>query len=259
MFKPPPQPVSVLPRERVRQWQRWQAHDLAQGEREARSAPAAEPAAEDPALVAARLEAERAAALEAELQRLREAARRDGLQAGRAEGLKAGHAEGHAKGLEDGLAQGRAQGLAEGQQAALQQAQALAAVLDHCHDAATQLHATVPASLVRLALAVAHQVVGQALHHNPAVITDWVAQLLHHEPVTDGVVKLHLHPDDATLVAAQLGPALADHQWRVVPDDTVSRGGCRLVTPLGELDATLQTRWHRACEATGLEPPWTLA
>ena len=259
MFKPPPSPVTIVPRERVQHWQRWQAHDLAQGERQARGEPEPAPAAEDPALVAARAEAERAAAFEAELQRLRDAARREGLQAGRAEGLKTGHAEGHAKGLDEGLAQGRAQGLAEGQQAALQQAQALAALLDLCHDSASQLHATVPATLVRLALAVAHKVVGHELHHNPGIITDWVGRLLHHEPVTDGVVKLHLHPDDATLVAAQLGPALADHQWRLVPDDTVQRGGCRLVTPLGELDATVQTRWQRACEATGLEPPWTPA
>lgn len=260
MFKPVASgPVAVVPREQVGTWERWQAHDLALSD-PLEPVAAAEPEAvpEDPAERAAREAAEHAAAQAAELAAVREAARREGLKAGRTEGLKQGHEEGYAKGHTEGVLQGKAQGMAEGQQAALQQAKALAALLEHCHTSASQFHAQVAPALVRLALSVAHKVVGHELQTRPETLVGWVENLLHSEPATDGMVKLHLHPDDATLVAAQLGPALSDHQWRLVPDESIQRGGCRLISPLGELDATLATRWQQACLATGLEPPWTL-
>lgn len=249
----------LIPREQLRHWQRWEASEFV-----AEATPAPQHIAEandtpaDAAEALARAETERTAALEAELAALREAARAEGRAQGHAEGLAAGLEEGRTAGLRQGRAEGHAAGLAQGRHEVHTQAQALAALLEHCHDSVVQLEEAVPASLVRLALSVARQIIGRELRDRPETITVLVQDLLHQEPVSDGLVKLYLHPDDATLVAAQLGPALADHAWRVVPDDTLERGGCRLLTPLGELDATLQTRWRQACAASGQEPPWTL-
>ncbi|MGE4337555.1 MAG: flagellar assembly protein FliH [Pigmentiphaga sp.] len=247
----------LVPRDQLRHWRRWQAGEFATEAMPSQTAAESDRAPADAAEALASVEAERAAAFEAELAALREAARAEGRAQGHAEGLAAGLEEGRATGRRQGLAEGHGAGLAQGQQEAHAQAQALAALLEHCHDTVTQLEKTVPDSLVRLALSVAAQIIGRELRERPEAITALVQDLLHQEPASDGLVKLYLHPDDATLVAAQLGPALADHAWRIVPDDTLERGGCRLITPLGELDATLHTRWQRACAASGQESPWT--
>lgn len=251
-------PVHVIPRERLRNWQRWEPAEL-QPLQSAGDAAQAEPDEQALAEAARQAEARRAAEQAAELEALRRKAYDEAYAAGLAEGREAGHQEGYAAGKREGTAAGHAQGLAAGQNEIQAQAQALAALLDHCQAALAAIDDTVPDSLVRLALQVAERVVGSELQSRPEAIVSLVQQLLHHEAVGEGAVQLHLHPDDAALVAAQLGPTLSDHQWRLVNDAELQRGGCRLVSPLGELDATLAVRWERACAATGLEPPWQLS
>ncbi len=253
-------PVRIIPRERLSNWRRWQVGALeleptVANDVEAEPERSEQELAED----ARRAEAEREAAQAAEIEAQRRQAREEGYAAGLAEGRQAGHAEGYAAGEREGLAAGHAKGLADGQRESREQAEALAALLDHCQATLAAIDDTVPDSLVRLALQVAERVVGSELQTRPDAIVVFVQHLLHHEPVGDGAVQLHLHPDDATLVGAQLGPTLVDHHWRLVTDAELARGGCRLVSPLGELDATLATRWERACAATGLEPPWLLS
>lgn len=255
-------PVEVLPREKVRAWRPWRADELVLDTPASPVGSAAAPVAtepeETPEQRAEREAAEQAAAQAAALEQLREEVRAQAY----AEGLEQGRAEGHAQGFAQGEAEGRsaghAQGLAEGALIAHQQAETLAALLGHCHDAATTLHEQVPATLLRVALSVAQKVIGSELHTRPEHILPWIENFLRQESVPEGVVKVHLHPEDVELVGAQLGPALADQGWRLVPDENIARGGCRLLTPLGELDATLQTRWKSACAASGGEPPWTL-
>lgn len=256
-------PVEVLPREQVRGWRRWRADELlpetpAASPVESDTPPTETEPEETPEQREARLAAEEAAARAAELERVRAEARAQAYAEGLEQGHADGYAQGYAKGEAEGHAAGHAQGLAEGAQIAHQQAEALAALLSHCHESAVTLHEHVPATLLRVALSVAQKVVGSELRTKPEHLLPWVEKLLRQDAASEGLVKLHLNPEDVQLVSAQLGPALADQQWRLIPDESVARGGCRLFTPLGELDATLQTRWQNACAASGLEPPWTL-
>jgi len=101
--------------------------------------------------------------------------------------------------------------------------------------------------MVRLALVVARQVAGHALKTDPALLRTLVEQgfqaLNHRESL-----KLYLHPDDLEALAAA-GEDTWPPEVEVAADRTVTPGGFRLETALGEVDGTLETRWERVARA----------
>jgi flagellar assembly protein FliH len=64
-------------------------------------------------------------------------------------------------------------------------------------------------------------------------------------------VRIHLHPDDLALVRAHLADALEHGHHRLIEDDSMTRGGCRLDGAGSEIDATVETRWRRILEGLG--------
>ena len=70
----------------------------------------------------------------------------------------------------------------------------------------------------------------------------------------DGQVAIH--PDDAPLVRARLGESLTHSGWQIVEDVTLSRGGCRLECPAGDIDGSVEHRWQRLMETLGQNGNW---
>lgn len=54
-------------------------------------------------------------------------------------------------------------------------------------------------------------------------------------------LKVRLHPQDMEHAAATLAKEIESGKVEVVEDDAVSRGGCFVETPVGKIDATLET------------------
>lgn len=151
---------------------------------------------------------------------------------------------------------GRADGLREGAARAGAEAQQFAALLDSVRAQGLEQNQQVADETLGLALAVAQQMVRQALLAQPEAVTGVVQEALARmlQPAAQATVALH--PDDAALVQARLGETLAAGGWRIVEDATLTRGGCRLNTLASDLDATLETRWRRICAALGQDTPW---
>jgi flagellar assembly protein FliH len=175
-------------------------------------------------------------ALDAERKKALEAAR----EQGHAEGLKAGQAEGYAEGLEEGRKAAREE-LQKQIEETLQPVQHLALQFS---DALALLNDEMAKDLVELALSTGRQLAGEALEANPAQVVDLVRGLLHSEPAMHGKPRLWLHPKDHDLVNEYLGQELEAAGWALQPDDQVSRGGCRVTSATGELDATWESRWQ---------------
>jgi len=76
-----------------------------------------------------------------------------------------------------------------------------------------------------------------------------VQDLLHAEPALQGEPRLLLHPDDVALVKNSLGSELEAAGWQLRPDETMSRGSCRVQSATGERDASLETRWKSVTAA----------
>jgi len=101
------------------------------------------------------------------------------------------------------------------------------------------------AALADLALRIARKVIGEHLEADPAIVARIVQTTIAElEPTTS--LAVHVHPADVELVEAHR-PELerlvkGSGRVTVVADGSVDRGGCILVSPVGEVDARIQTK-----------------
>lgn len=180
-------------------------------------------------------------------------------------GGKAGPSSQQARGLlsererrafDRGVAQGRHEGFAAGTIEAQRQqslrAQRLELLLREIKTRFTELETAVADATLDLAIEIARQVIRRELHCKRDVVLpalrDAVALVIdqHAHP------RVHVHPDDLDLIKPELDSDGVLKGCRFVPDPGVGRGGCRVETAQGEVDATLQTRWARVVQALGV-------
>ena len=56
-------------------------------------------------------------------------------------------------------------------------------------------------------------------------------------------VRIFLHPEDAELVKENLAIGESkDRRWEIVEDPVLTRGGCRVVTEVSQIDSTIEHR-----------------
>lgn len=215
-------------------WRRWRMDELGTPERE-RSAP-------DTQHERSRQEAIRQRVLQhnAELEALREKARQEAYEEAYQQGFEQGRQAGYDQGLSEGRTAGE-QELQRQTQATLAPLQPLA---EQFREALDALDHEIIEQLIDLALTTGRQLAGEALETHPEEILAIVRELLHVEPALSGRPRLWLHPADLTLVKAHLGAEFEAAGWQLQPDDQITRGGCRATSASGELDATLESRWH---------------
>lgn len=156
----------------------------------------------------------------------------------RAETIESAREEGYRAGFEAGRRDGEAKGLA----LAKAESARLAAAANAAEATLEALGTTIAGKSVQLALAIARQVLRQELSTQPEAIVALVREALEAGGVPKGV-RVLCHPDDAALIRAADADEIAAGRFIVAEDPRVARGGCRLVSEAGELDATLETRW----------------
>lgn len=228
-------------------WRRWEMESFDPAPEPQADAPAsadsAQPALPDPAEVLA------------EIERLREAARArghaEGFAKGHAQGHEAGYKEGREQGLTEGREAGRAQGRKEGLQTARSEAEALQRLATACAESISSIEAETGDALVSLALRVAEQVLRSTLQTEPERILDLIRDVVHVDGAQQGVLKIRLNPEDMDLVDQYLQTDATVNQWRLQSDPSIERGGCIVETALGNIDATLATRWQRVASTLG--------
>lgn len=162
----------------------------------------------------------------------------------RTEGYRAGHHE--------GLEAGRREALAQMAPRIVRLDELVAALTTDLGRIDRELGADV----VQLALTVARNLVGAALEVRPEIIQSSVEAALRQMAHNYGPVHLRVNPEDAELVREALEASAHTPGWSLKQDVNVSRGGCRLETAAGELDATLETRWQRTTAALGVPSEW---
>ncbi|ARP94294.1 flagellar assembly protein FliH [Bordetella genomosp. 13] len=194
-------------------------------------------------------------------QALREQARTEGrlqgLTEGHQQGLAEGREQGHAEGLKAGREAGYAEGLAQAREHGRQEAEHLNALASSLATSLRALEEQLGQSLITLALDIAGQVVRERLDQHPEAMVAAVREVLHINPTPpQGALRLWVHPEDLELVRLHLADELKEGNWRVLADESITRGGCRAETPYGDIDATLQTRWRRVAASLGRSASW---
>ena len=99
--------------------------------------------------------------------------------------------------------------------------------------------------LIKVSFLIAQQVVHTTIQIEPRVCSEVVASALE-KVAKNQTVTLLVSPQDLTLVQQNLACARAgflsgDHV-KIQADEAIGRGGCRVVTDTGDIDATIETQ-----------------
>lgn len=185
-------------------------------------------------------------------------AREEGLLSGRQEGLEKGLEEGrrqgHERGLQQGLEEGRKQGLDKGYREGLQKADSeLRQSLKTLNGMMTQLsHAIneqdyqLEKALLDLSREIARNVVQRELMIDSSHIMTIVRQALATLPPSRDNVRILINPADQAIV--QQAADEGGENWRVVANQHVARGGCRVETDQSAVDFTTGERFSQVIE-----------
>jgi flagellar assembly protein FliH len=223
-------------------WKRWEMASFEEPEPTEAAAPLPPPAP-DPEV------------LRAEVQRLRDAAEARGHAEGYAEGhhqgTAAGKEEGRVLGHQEGYEKGYTEGFNAGQEQARGEAESLHALAQACAESISSVEAEMGQALIALSVRIAEQVLRSTLDQHPEKILDVIQDIVHMESGKGGLLKLRVNPTDLELVQRYLRDEGESENWRLLADPAVERGGCLAETALGNIDATLKTRWERVTSALG--------
>lgn len=177
---------------------------------------------------------------QADAQRLRESAHAEGLAQGRREGLR--DAENEIERRAQELAQAKA-------------AETLSSLIPALQSAAVAVEREQQVRLkhweessLRMCVAIAEKLIRRKIETQPQIATDMIAHALKLAAGSPSLV-LSLHSEDRSLLgenAEQVAAALSCcGTVAIVTDDTIARGGCRVVSEYGSVDATLDTMLAR--------------
>lgn len=158
----------------------------------------------------------------------------------------------HEAGFEQGKRAGYAAGLAEGRAQAGLQAQQIRTVALSAADALQALGDTLAAKTVELALAIAQKVLAREIDTAPDAILQVVREALTLLPDGAERVRILVNSADVEPVRACLGETHPAQDFTVIGAADVTRGGCRIQSACGDVDATLNTRFARVLDALGV-------
>jgi flagellar assembly protein FliH len=118
-----------------------------------------------------------------------------------------------------------------------------------------RLESQIAEGVAASATALARQVVRDELAARPELVAAVASQAVEAVLLSAKHIRVHVNPDDLPLVQQGAADALAARNARLMPDAAVSRGGCRIESDLGRIDATIETRWAQAAAALGQTLP----
>jgi flagellar assembly protein FliH len=118
-----------------------------------------------------------------------------------------------------------------------------------------QLEQQMAECVAQSATALARQVVRSELATRPELVAAVAAQAVEAVLLSAKHIRVHVHPADQALVQQGAADALSSRGARLLADATVSRGGCRVESDLGRIDASIEARWSQAAATLGQPLP----
>lgn len=150
--------------------------------------------------------------------------------------------EGRSEGHEAGYEQGRREALESTRSEVEKRLQRLDEILSTLDQPLAELDEEVEQALVSLAIAIARQLVRRELRTDPTQIVGVIREAIAVLPSRSRNIKIYLHPEDVSLVEEAYGHLGGEPEWRLESDTSLSRGGCRVVTDVSRIDASLERR-----------------
>jgi len=118
------------------------------------------------------------------------------------------------------------------------------------------LEGEMAASLARIAVELARQVVRSELVQRPELIARVAHDAVEALQMSARHVRVRVHPDDLALVREGAGSELEAREAQLIPDAEVARGGVKVDADVASVDATISARWLQAVSAIGQRSIW---
>lgn len=163
-----------------------------------------------------------------------------GYQQGLVQGQEEGQREGYALGRNEGLARGREEGKVEGRQIFETASQPLDQISQQLNAFLEDFERKRRRELLQLVKKVAQQVIRCELTLHPTQLLNLAEEALASMPADQGDVNIHLNPEEYNRIK-ELAPGRAA-SWRLVADEKLALGECRIVTAQTEVDIGCQQR-----------------
>jgi flagellar assembly protein FliH len=159
---------------------------------------------------------------------------------------------GYQEGYRDGLA-----ALENFKRSVLQQnAAQFGALLQQFDEQLDGLEFDMARTLTRVAASIAQQVVRDELNAHPERIARVAHEAVEAVLMSARHIVVQVNPQDHALVEQGAAEAIAARGARLVSDAGIERGGCRVLSDVGTIDARIGARWARASATVGVEMPW---
>lgn len=177
-------------------------------------------------------------------------------QVGYAEGYGAGYSEGFAKGHEQASLAGQQQLDEYIAQQAREASVRFAGLFERVQSQLADQEQQIAQGLLELACEVARQVLRKELSVNPNLVQPVIREALSMLLLDSRPATVRLHPVDADVLAGTVREEFAGLALNLVPDASVTPGGCLVECAGAVVDGTVEKRWRKAVASLGLESTW---
>ncbi|MCW5637253.1 MAG: flagellar assembly protein FliH, partial [Rubrivivax sp.] len=111
-------------------------------------------------------------------------------------------------------------------------------------------------TLARAAVQLARELVRSELALRPELVARVATEALGAVMLSAKHITVLVHPQDLPLVAEGAEETLAARGARLIADASVQRGGVRIESDVGRVDAGIARRWEQAAAALAADVPW---
>lgn len=175
----------------------------------------------------------------------------EGYEIGHAEGNKIGKAEGLLQGTNEGKEKGHQEGYKKGIAEAKAEAEQIQKLNNSFAQALLDIENEIGQNIINLAVRIAEQVLHSTIKTHPEKILELIDNILHLNLDNTTALQLYVNPQDHELINKYIQNNPDMKLWRTVADASITRGGCKAHTALGDIDATIETRWRRVVSTLG--------
>ena len=131
----------------------------------------------------------------------------------------------------------------------------IGALLDAFDAEFTALDKQIAKAIANTAVQLAQQVLRCELTQRPELVATVASEAVNAVMLSARHISVHVHPQDLPLVAEGAEEALTARGARLHADTTVARGGVRVHSDVGDIDARIAVRWAQAAAALGSGTP----
>ncbi|OIQ81761.1 flagellar assembly protein FliH [mine drainage metagenome] len=187
---------------------------------------------------------------------IKQALGRSEFQMPTASELEALHQQAHEEGYQAGLKEGAEAARLQRDALLAEEVSQLRELLGPMSAAMRDFDQVMRKEMLALALEISRQMLRQALKVKPELLLPIVQAAMESLPQNSHHLHLHLHAEDAALVRAGMQSEMLLGGWKIIEDQHISRGGCRIETSVSEIDATVENRWQRLAAMLGQDTGW---